>query len=175
MSTPPLALSAEISVVIDAFHCLAATMNSNYSLPPEYSWGPCIAVTMSIDPGAVSSPEITVETGGGITIQVPPTGGATAALTFMLDDPNNTIVGAYFYTNDQTPVTGGILPNITVEQLPDNVSKLSISNALLEDSNGNTYNYVLVIQNGRNGSDTPGSMFSIGIIDPMITVTSEEP
>ena len=152
-------LAAEIALTNVTFHDVAVTLHTNQ----------CTTATWTKVPG--SSAAVTVNQTGGISITVPPLQPgetATAPIYFVLTDPNNSIVGAYFYSNNGAPITGSLVPGIEVVQSGD-TSTLAISDALLTDSAGDTYNYVLIIQDSRGGTPTAGVLNSIGIIDPQIT------
>lgn len=103
--------------------------------------------------------------------------GDTAQITFVLIDPNNLLVGAYFFDNK-----GGIVGQWEFNSLalaargnPGQASSIVISDLLLIGGNAPrsfSYNFSILVQHSLVGSCeriSDGNPDAIGIIDPEIT------
>ncbi len=102
--------------------------------------------------------------------------GDWAELTFILQDENNLLVGAYFFNSQGNIIGDREFPAVTLTASKDpQISTLTITDYLHNIKGIDAYNYSLLVQNNLNqpnmASGNPGS---IGIIDPIISVTIDD-
>jgi len=102
--------------------------------------------------------------------------GDWAELTFILQDENNLLVGAYFFNAQGNIIGDREFPAVTLTASKDpQISTLTITDYLHNIQGVDAYNYSLLVQNNLNqpnlASGNPGA---IGIIDPTITVEIDD-
>ncbi|MGA7723740.1 MAG: hypothetical protein WCA95_00560 [Opitutaceae bacterium] len=157
---PSTELTATFNLTINSFNSILSGNNIDYSIALASTPAPSSAITLN-----------------GTTISISASPTDTATLTFVLNDPNNLLVGVYFYndtggisgqcefSNGSLTSTGGSNPQASSIVVVDQLGNVSGTGSF-------TYSYSILVQNNLNLSVVPaGDPGAIGIIDPDIDAT----